>query len=114
VKKPSCRAYGNIERAAGGVDNTNRRITFIAYPYLLDRHGTTIRPSAFQLDNYKKNPISSFAHDNYDELPVAKAVEVWVENAGNRTAANRASGASWNSPPRLSPKTFTSATWADS
>lgn len=78
--KTILRAIGTVQRDAG---TDERRITFCAYPYELDRWGTTIRPSAFMLDNYKKNPISSFAHNNWDELPVARAVEVWVEQVGN-------------------------------
>jgi phage head maturation protease len=62
-----------------------------AYPYQLDRDGTTIRPSAWtnRLANYLANPIVSFGHDTWSKPTVAKSNRVWVidgqpgdENAG--------------------------------
>lgn len=47
----------------------------IASTNSIDRQGDSIDQSGWQLDNYMRNPVMLWAH-NYDELPVAKALEV--------------------------------------
>lgn len=45
----------------------------------VDRDNDTIAAGGWQLDNYRKNPVVLWAHD-YTCLPVAKAIQVGVEN----------------------------------
>ncbi len=45
----------------------------------VDRMGDTIDPKGWYLNNYKKNPVVLWAHNNF-EPPVARANKVWVEN----------------------------------
>jgi hypothetical protein len=72
--------------------NVDRRIVFCAYPYEVDRDGTTIPPEAWVkwLPTYMTNPLVSFAHPmDWDEpsekLPVGKAVRAWIETGSNAT-----------------------------
>ena len=46
---------------------------------IIDRHGESLNPMGWILDNYLKNPVILFAHD-YSSLPIGKAVKVWIEN----------------------------------
>ena len=51
----------------------------IASTNSIDRQGDSIDQSGWQLANYLKNPVMLWAH-NYDELPVAKALQIDVVN----------------------------------
>lgn len=42
-----------------------------------DRDHDTLNASGWHLDNYRSNPVVLWAHD-YRELPIAKALRVWV------------------------------------
>lgn len=45
----------------------------------LDRHGESVNPLGWKLDNFLKNPVILYGH-NYDDLPVGKAIRVWIED----------------------------------
>lgn len=45
-----------------------------------DRHGDTVNPEGWVLDNYLKNPTILFGHD-YWSFPVGSAIKVAIENA---------------------------------
>ena len=64
----------------------NRTITFVLSTENVDRDGDVIRADGWILDNFLKNPVVLFAH-KYDELPVAKALRVWVENGQLKATA---------------------------
>lgn len=46
---------------------------------MIDRHGESINPMGWKLENYLKNPVILWGHD-YRALPIGKAVKVWIEN----------------------------------
>ncbi len=52
-----------------------RRLTFKVSTGALDRDRDRIDPAGWDLTAYRKNPVILWAH-NYNELPVAKAVDV--------------------------------------
>ena len=60
-------------------DDSLRIITFDASNETKDRDGEVIKASAWELDNYKKNPVVQFAH-KYDEPPVGKSPGIAVVN----------------------------------
>ena len=64
----------------------NRTITFVLSTENVDRDGDVIRADGWILDNYLKNPVVLFAH-KYDELPVARAEKVWVEDGKLKATA---------------------------
>jgi hypothetical protein len=80
-----------ITRQAGyaldvGTGGDSRRIVFCAYPFEVDRNGTTFLPEAWLkwLPTYMTNPIVSFAHpmpfdEPSEKLPVGKSTRTWVE-----------------------------------
>jgi len=73
---------GNVEYRAATlvVDEVkDRRATFIASNENVDRYGDIIRSDGWDLTNYKTNPQLLFGHKSRD-LPVGKAVNVWVDN----------------------------------
>lgn len=45
----------------------------------IDRHGESINPMGWKLDNYKNNPVVLWGHD-YRSLPIGKAIKVWIED----------------------------------
>lgn len=45
----------------------------------IDRHGESINPVGWKLDNYQKNPVVLWGHD-YRALPIGKAIRVWIED----------------------------------
>lgn len=64
----------------GVIDETNRMIVgAVGSSGIIDRHGESINPEGWVLDNYVKNPVVLFAHD-YRSLPVGKADKVWFED----------------------------------
>ena len=46
---------------------------------MVDRHGESINPMGWKLENYLNNPVVLWGHD-YRALPIGKAVKVWIEN----------------------------------
>jgi HK97 family phage prohead protease len=50
---------------------------FIASTEDIDRDGEVIEVAGWDLKNFKKNPVITFAHD-YRSLPVGKSTKVWV------------------------------------
>lgn len=54
-------------KADAGADNGTFKV--ICTTGSLDRHGETVNPDGWVMDNYLKNPIVLFAH-NYSELPI--------------------------------------------
>ncbi len=64
---------------AGEVTGTDgdRMVTFVASTEDKDRDGEVILASAWQLDNYKKNPVVLWAHD-YRGFPVGKGPGIHV------------------------------------
>ena len=59
----------------------DRVIEFIASTEDIDRDGEVIKASAWDFENYKKNPVIQWAH-RYDELPVGKSPDINVR--GNK------------------------------
>ncbi len=45
----------------------------------IDRHGESLNPNGWSLNNYMRNPVILFGHD-YKSLPIGKAMKVWVED----------------------------------
>ena len=45
----------------------------------IDRHGESLNPNGWSLNNYMRNPVILFGHD-YKSLPIGKATKVWVED----------------------------------
>lgn len=69
-----------ISTKGASIDTDKRIITgVIGSTGALDRHGETVNPDGWKIDNYMDNPVLLFAHD-YRSLPVGKAIKVWVEN----------------------------------
>ncbi len=54
---------------------------FLASTSSVDRQGDSIDQSGWELDNFKTNPVGLWAH-RYDELPVAKVVNIEVTKLG--------------------------------
>ena len=67
-----------------------RTITFVLSTESEDRDGDIIKADGWIVDNYLKNPVVLFAH-KYDELPVARAEKVWVEDGKLKATARFAS-----------------------
>ncbi len=45
----------------------------------IDRHGESLNPNGWSLNNYLRNPVILFGHD-YKSLPIGKALKVWIED----------------------------------
>src|SRR5262245_46290212 len=56
----------------------DRTFRFVASSSAVDREGDVIPVSAWQLENFLKNPVILFGHD-YRSLPVARAARIWTE-----------------------------------
>lgn len=64
----------------GVVDKDNNKlIGVIGSTGSIDRHGESVNPMGWLLDNFKLNPVIQWAH-NYDQLPVGKAERVYIED----------------------------------
>lgn len=64
----------------GVVDKENNKlIGVIGSTGSVDRHGESVNPMGWKLENYTKNPVIQWAH-NYDQLPVGKAERVYIED----------------------------------
>ena len=62
----------------------DRRVTFVVSTGLVDRDGDTIAVTGWDLDDYRRNPVVLWSHDQ-SGLPIAKCVEVAVQ--GDRLVA---------------------------
>lgn len=67
-------------------NDEERTITFVLSTEDKDRDGDVIKADGWIVDNYLKNPVVLFAH-KYDELPVARAEKVWVEDGKLKATA---------------------------
>jgi HK97 family phage prohead protease len=67
-------------------ESEERAIIFTISTGVVDRDNDTINPTGWKLDNYLKNPVVLWAHD-YDGLPVARALAVWVEGGRLKSRA---------------------------
>ncbi len=54
---------------------------FLASTSSIDRQGDSIDQSGWELENFKMNPVGLWAH-RYDELPVAKVVDIKITKLG--------------------------------
>lgn len=61
------------------IDREKKEITFVVSDGQVDRHGDSLNPNGWQIENYMKNPVVLFGH-NYKDLPVGKTLKIWVEN----------------------------------
>jgi len=61
------------------VNKDEKIVHVIASTGVVDRHGESVNPKGWKLDNYLKNPVVLIAHD-YRSLPIGKAIKVWVED----------------------------------
>ena len=60
------------------VASTTEGLNFILSTAAVDRHGDTVSQSGWKLDNYKKNPVVLFGHDQQSP-PVGRAPVVVIE-----------------------------------
>lgn len=68
-----------ISGSIKSLDKGKREATFVVSDGQVDRHGESINPSGWMVENYMDNPIVLFGH-NYKDLPIGKTLKVWVEN----------------------------------
>lgn len=54
-------------------------LNFVLSTAAVDRHGDTVSQSGWKLDNYKKNPVVLFGHDQQSP-PVGRAPNILIEN----------------------------------
>lgn len=67
--------FGKIK----SIDLENKIVEVVASTEIIDRQGERILQSGWELENYLKNPVVLWAH-KYSELPIGKALKVWVED----------------------------------
>ncbi len=64
----------------GIIDEATRLVSgVVGSSGIIDRHGESINPSGWELNNYLKNPVVLYGHD-YRSLPIGKTIKVYVEN----------------------------------
>lgn len=56
---------------------SDREFTFTISSSAVDRMGDTIAPAGWKLDNFLKNPVVLWMHDNF-LVPVGRAKKVWL------------------------------------
>jgi HK97 family phage prohead protease len=61
------------------INEKEQIVHVIASTGVVDRHGESVNPNGWLLENYLKNPVVLIAHD-YRSLPIGKVTKVWVEN----------------------------------
>ncbi len=61
------------------IDQEKRQAIFIFSDGDEDRHGDSLNPNGWKVDNYMKNPVVMFGHD-YRGLPIGKTIKTWVED----------------------------------
>ena len=74
IEKKSLWIYTSKSWEAEG----KKYIEGIASDETMDRAGDVILATAWQLDNYMKNPVLLWSH-NYREPPVGKVIDIWIE-----------------------------------
>lgn len=60
------------------VEDKDNVLRFIGSDESPDRHGDIVVAEGWDLKNYKNNPVFLWGHD-YDELPIGKAIDVYVD-----------------------------------
>jgi HK97 family phage prohead protease len=64
----------------GVLDRENKLISgVVGSSGAIDRHGESLNPNGWSLNNFLRNPVILFGHD-YKSLPIGKALKVWVED----------------------------------
>ncbi len=64
----------------GVVDQANKILSgVVGSSGAIDRHGESLNPEGWSLNNYMRNPVILFGHD-YKSLPIGKALKVWIED----------------------------------
>lgn len=61
------------------INEKDQIVHVIASTGVVDRHGESVNPNGWQLENYLKNPVVLIAHD-YRSLPIGKVTKIWIEN----------------------------------
>jgi hypothetical protein len=61
----------------GDMTDPNAPLIFTITTDVVDREGDVVMPSGIMVGNYKNNAVMQWAH-KYDELPIAKSVEMWA------------------------------------
>ena len=62
------------------IDEKNRMVLgVVGSSGVIDRHGESVNPMGWELQNYLKNPVLMFGHD-YSSFPVGKALKVYIED----------------------------------
>lgn len=61
------------------VDREQRVVHVVASTGVVDRHGESVNPNGWKLENFQANPVVLVAHDFYS-LPVGKVIKSWVED----------------------------------
>ena len=51
-------------------------LTFVVSTDQVDRHGDTVSPEGWRLDEYRRNPVVLWAHD-YGQPPIGRAEALW-------------------------------------
>lgn len=70
------RAYA--ERAADNAGNPGDAIRFVASTENVARDGMVIPADAWQLDNFRKNPVALFCHDYFSRPPIGRVANIEV------------------------------------
>ena len=63
----------------GVIDQEKQIVHVVTSTGVIDRHGDSVNPNGWKLDNYNDNPVVLVAHD-YWTLPVGKVIKSWVED----------------------------------
>lgn len=77
------KAFSGVRKA---VNMESRTVDFVVSTGAVDRDGDTISPQGFLLDNYRKNPVVLFGHDQH-QPPVGKAVSIEADTKSLRSRA---------------------------
>jgi HK97 family phage prohead protease len=76
----------SIKSFVDGINEGQRTIRVLASDATLDRSDERILPSAWQLDNFKKNPVILAAHshalDDGKSPVIGQAIKVWTDRKG--------------------------------
>ena len=81
TKKPPERLNARTKLLEVGVEQRDRVIRMLASNDTEDRHGDTIDPSGWQLDDYNANPVILWGHDK-SALPIGKAINASITQRG--------------------------------
>lgn len=83
LEHPEADRPGLVTRAlhVKAIDDKKRTVDFVASTDVVDSHDEIVDQGSWLLEDYLKNPVVLFAH-NARELPIGRAVDVAVRNAG--------------------------------